>query len=100
MRNPFQEKFEEDVNDSTYVTRSLHGDGDALEALVLRHQSWIYNIAFSMMHDIHDAEDAIQEVLIKVITAVRHDPANYSSNLALSYCRQPPTKIEKENDSG
>lgn len=50
MRNPFQEKLEEDVNDSTYVTRSLHGDEYALESLILRHQSWIYNIAFSMMH--------------------------------------------------
>src|SRR4030067_343559 len=79
MRNPFQEKFEEDVNDSTYVTRSLHGDGDALEALVLRHQSWIYNIAFSMMNEIHDAEDATQEVLIKVITKLStYDPGKAS----------------------
>ena len=79
MRNPFQERFEEDVNDSTYVTRSLHGDSDALEALVLRHQSWIYNIAFSMMNDIHDAEDATQEVLIKVITKLStYDPGKAS----------------------
>jgi RNA polymerase sigma factor (sigma-70 family) len=79
MRNPFQERFEEYVNESTYVTRSLHGDRGALEALVLRHQSWIYNIAFSMMNDIHDAEDATQEVLIKVITKLStYDPRKAS----------------------
>jgi RNA polymerase sigma factor (sigma-70 family) len=39
-----------------------------LEKLVLRHQSWIYNIAVRMVFRPEDAEEVTQEVLIKAIT--------------------------------
>jgi RNA polymerase sigma factor (sigma-70 family) len=44
------------------------GDRQALEALVGRHQPWIYNIAIRMLAHPQDAEDATQEILIKAIT--------------------------------
>lgn len=68
MHNPFQEKNNDDGCDADYISQSLKGDQNALEALILRHQSWVFNIALTMTGDIHLAEDVTQEVLIKVIT--------------------------------
>ncbi len=67
MHNPFQEKIEEHENDVDYIKRALEGDAAALEALILRHQSWIFNIALNMTGNIHRAEDVTQEILIKTI---------------------------------
>jgi RNA polymerase sigma factor (sigma-70 family) len=48
--------------------RARAGDRKALEDLVERHQAWIYNIALCMLFHPEDAEDATQEILIKVVT--------------------------------
>ncbi len=75
MHNPFGEKNSEDRCDADCIEQSLKGDPGALEALILRHQSWIFNIALTMTGDIHLAEDVTQEVLIKVITKLStYDP--------------------------
>jgi len=50
------------------VLSARSGDREALEDLVQRHQAWIYNIAVRMLHHPQDAEDATQEILIKVLT--------------------------------
>jgi len=50
------------------VARAKGGDREALEALVRRHQAWIYNIALRMLYHPQDAEDATQEILIKALT--------------------------------
>jgi len=68
MHNPFKEKIEERENDVDYIKRALAGDAAALEALILRHQSWIFNIALNMTGDIHRAEDVTQEILIIIIS--------------------------------
>src|SRR6187399_2610460 len=44
------------------------GDRGALDALLTRHQPWIYNVALRMVYLPQDAEDASQEILIKVVT--------------------------------
>jgi RNA polymerase sigma factor (sigma-70 family) len=67
MHNPFQEKIEEHESDVDYIKRALEGDAAALEALILRHQSWIFNIALNMTGNVHRAEDVTQEILIKTI---------------------------------
>lgn len=67
MYNPFQEKIKEHDSDTDCIGRALEGDAAALEALILRHQSWIFNIALHMTGDIHRAEDVTQEILIKTI---------------------------------
>jgi RNA polymerase sigma factor (sigma-70 family) len=68
MYNPFKEQTGDCSNDIDLIARSLKGDTGALEEIILRHQSWIYNIALTMTGDVHGAEDITQEVLIKVIT--------------------------------
>jgi RNA polymerase sigma factor (sigma-70 family) len=67
MYNPFQEKINEHESDVGYIRLALEGDAAALEALILRHQSWIFNIALNMTGDIHRAQDVTQEILIKTI---------------------------------
>jgi RNA polymerase sigma factor (sigma-70 family) len=57
-----------DQEDRTLVLRAHSGDRKALEDLVQRHQAWIYNIAIRMLYHPQDAEDATQEILIKVLT--------------------------------
>jgi len=68
MVNPFAEVVEGEVDDVNLVERAKEGDRAALEALILRHQAWIYNIAVRMVFRPHDAEEVTQEVLIKVVT--------------------------------
>src|SRR6201987_5472492 len=57
-----------DHEDQNLVLRARSGDRTALEPLVQRHQAWIYNIAVRMLYHPQDAEDATQEILIKVLT--------------------------------
>lgn len=66
--NPFAEVAAGDGRDQELVRLAKEGKRDALEELVLRHQAWIYNLALRMVHRSEDAEDATQEVLIKLLT--------------------------------
>lgn len=68
MNNPFKEVVAEDFEEEALIVQSLEGDLSSLEALVLRHQAWIFNIALRMVADPFVAEDITLEVLIKIIT--------------------------------
>jgi RNA polymerase sigma factor (sigma-70 family) len=68
--NPFYEKQVGINHDQELIDRALEGGSAELESLVLRHQSWIYNIALGMTCDASDAEDITQEILIKMITSL------------------------------
>ncbi|WP_254509261.1 RNA polymerase sigma factor [Anatilimnocola floriformis] len=67
MFNPFTE-ITDGSDDADLVKKAKDGGRDALEALILRHQAWIYNIAVRMVFLPQDAEEVTQEVLIKAIT--------------------------------
>jgi len=60
---------------------------DELEALVREHARLVYRIAFSVLRNVHDAEDAVQEVFMRVLRS-RHrlrgvsDPAAYLARIA------------------
>jgi RNA polymerase sigma factor (sigma-70 family) len=56
--------------DEALVDLATAGDRRALEALLRRQQAWIYNLAFYMLHHRQDAEDATQEVLVRVATGL------------------------------
>ena len=66
--NPLADAASGDPQDAELVARARSGSREALELLVTRHQAWIYNIARRMTYNAPDAEDATQEILIKVIT--------------------------------
>jgi RNA polymerase sigma factor (sigma-70 family) len=58
--------MEQDIE--ALVSAAKEGDGKALEGLVLRIQDSIYGLALHMLYNPADAEDASQEILIKIIT--------------------------------
>lgn len=68
--NPFSERGEQGAGpaDEELVSNAQAGDKDALEKLVRRHQPWVFNIALRMVWYREAAEDATQEILIKVVT--------------------------------
>jgi RNA polymerase sigma factor (sigma-70 family) len=69
IRNPFvDDGASADQEDRALVMRVRSGHREALEGLVCRHQPWIYNIAVRMLYHPEDAQDATQEILIKVLT--------------------------------
>ena len=67
MKNPLGPDYT-DADDQRLVRAALDGDRSALDRLIKRHQPFIYNVAWKMVHDPHDALDLTQETLLKVIT--------------------------------
>src|SRR5439155_26275768 len=68
--NPLADDAPSDPEDQALVARARSGERQALEALVGRHQAWIYNIAVRMLYHPQDAEDATQEILVKALTGL------------------------------
>jgi len=66
--NPLADNAPTDHEDRSLVVRARSGDRDALEDLLQHHQGWIYNVAVRMLYHPQDAEDATQEILVKVLT--------------------------------
>jgi RNA polymerase sigma factor (sigma-70 family) len=68
INNPLADNAPADDEDRALVKSARSGDRQALEELIERHQGWIYNIALRMLYHPQDAEDATQEILVKVLT--------------------------------
>ena len=68
MRNLLADSAASDPEDQELVRLAQGGNREALEQLMTRHQSWIYNIALRMVYLPQDAEDATQEILVKLMT--------------------------------
>ncbi len=59
-----------DSADQELVRAARDGSSDALDALLRRHQGFIYGTALRMLWHPQDAEDATQEILIKIVTGL------------------------------
>lgn len=57
-------------DERTLVERAQAGDLDAFEQIVQTYQTKVYNIALSMTGNHHDADDAAQDVFIKVYRSI------------------------------
>lgn len=66
--NPFSTTYKHDTPDATLVREILDGNKKSLNGLILRHQPFIYNIAWKMLGDPVKAEDLTQEALLKIIS--------------------------------
>jgi RNA polymerase sigma factor (sigma-70 family) len=66
--NPLADSAPSEQEDENLVVRARSGERSALEELIREHQGWIYNIALRMLFHPQDAEDATQEILVKVVT--------------------------------
>src|SRR6188768_1694317 len=78
MKSPFNNKAYSHQEDLALIQSCLVGNKQALNTLVEKHQGYIFNVALKYFNHIADAEDATQEVLIKVIANL----GNYDSNKA------------------
>ncbi len=58
------------ATDEDLVDLATAGDRQALELLLRRQQAWIYNLALCMLHHRQDAEDATQEILVRMATGL------------------------------
>ncbi|HTP25467.1 MAG TPA: RNA polymerase sigma factor [Anaeromyxobacteraceae bacterium] len=70
MHEPLADQYDGDGVDQELVCAALEGRGDALDTLVRRHQGFIYDIVIRMLWEPKDAEDATQEILIKIVTGL------------------------------
>ena len=57
-----------ELSNEELVAQAKGGDKIALEMLIQRIQNQIFNLAVRMLYDPVDAEDAAQEILIRIIT--------------------------------
>src|ERR687898_2086249 len=57
-----------DLDVEDLARRAADGDREALSALVRRLQDPMYRLALRFLGDPHDAEDATQEILIRIVT--------------------------------
>jgi len=65
--DPFAAGDPTEDRDEDLVRRAQSDEPGAIDEIVRRHQSWIYNIAIRMLGHPHDAQDATQEILMKAI---------------------------------
>lgn len=68
MESPFSSKKYNDNSDEFHIKNALYGNKKSLNSLLEKHQKYIYNVALKMLNDISDAQDATQEILIKLLT--------------------------------
>jgi len=79
--------FEEarDEEESGWVREALAGDKEAFARLVESHQRAVYNLAYRMLGNASDAEDAAQETFLRAYSRLRsYDPARKFSSWLLA----------------
>jgi RNA polymerase sigma-70 factor (ECF subfamily) len=79
------------IEEALLISRARDGDQEAFRQLVERYQGAVYNLAYRMLGDPGDAEDAAQEIFVRIYRQLgRYDPARKFSTwtlaIATNYC--------------
>lgn len=77
MKNPLSTTYDE-TTDQQLIEQAIAGNKQALNDLIVRHEHFIYNVAWKYTNDQDEASDLTQEVLIKVITKLSTFKGNSS----------------------
>jgi RNA polymerase sigma factor (sigma-70 family) len=77
MKNPLAKNHNE-ANDQQLIKHANGGSKNALNQLIVAHESFIYNVAWKFTNSKDEASDLTQEVLIKVITKLSTFKGNSS----------------------
>jgi RNA polymerase sigma-70 factor (ECF subfamily) len=54
------------IDDQNLVKRAQRSDQEAFATLVTRHQRYVYNLAYRLLGDTHEAQDLTQEAFLRV----------------------------------
>lgn len=79
------------TDEATLIREALAGDQEAFRQIVERYQGAVYNLAYRMLGDAEEAEDAAQEIFVRIYRQLgRYDPARKFSTwtlaIATNYC--------------
>lgn len=58
----------ENENLTELIDKAIAGDRDSLETVILSVRDLVFNLSLRMLGTFHDAEDATQDILLKIIT--------------------------------
>lgn len=110
-----QKKVVNTVSESEYIRLSLEGDTAAFEKLVLLYENKILNYCYRMLGNRADAEDATQEVFVKLFRFLESYTGQsafstwlfkIASNVCLDYLRKhkrlrtETVSLHQQNDEG
>lgn len=95
--------------DDQLVAAYAKGNNEAFDALLLRHQSRVYNYIFQMVKDRDLADDIFQETFVKAITTIRQgrytETGKFSAwinriarNLVIDFFRQEKAEAAVSSD--
>ena len=56
--------------DGSLLARAREGDGDAFGALVQRYERLVYRVAYRLLGDPDEADDAAQEVFVRLFESL------------------------------
>lgn len=99
------------MDEATWIQQAQRGDMDAFARLVNLYQAPVYNLAYRMLGERMEAEDAAQETFLRAFRNLsRYDPArpfrNWILSIAAHYCvdrirrRRPTLALDDEATSG
>ena len=60
------------ISDAQLIKQAQQGSQVAFEQLVIRHQRYVYNVAYRVLSDPHEAEDITQEAFVRAWKALPH----------------------------
>jgi len=79
------------MTDIDIINRCLEGDDSAFEELVTRYKNLVFNTSYRMLGSYEEAEDASQEVFIRIYKSLRrYDPqykfSTWAVKITTNYC--------------
>ncbi len=99
----------QDTDELVLIERAIAGDERAFAELVTRYQTAVYNLAYRMLGDAGEAEDAAQEVFLRIYRRLAtydadHRFSTWVLSIASHYCidllrRKRPWLVPLENIS-
>src|SRR5262250_1177651 len=99
MKECFRMETQATIPERTLVTRAQQGDEEAFTELVRRHSGQIYGLSLNMLRNREDAEDNLQNVLVKAFHNINRFEGNsqFSTWLVRITINEALMKLRKRN---
>src|ERR1044071_6952458 len=80
-----------EIAEADLISQARQGDQDAFRQLVERYQGAVHNLAYRMLGDADEADDAAQEIFVRIYRQLgRYDPerkfSTWTLAIATNYC--------------